>query len=57
VVEGKKEGEFIIYNYSSDISGPELNLGEGQTEQTFVYRHVLQLSKKPSTQNANLGGK
>jgi hypothetical protein len=33
----------VIYNYSSDLDGPELSWSEGQAAPTFIYRHVLRL--------------
>jgi hypothetical protein len=33
--------ELAVYDYSSDISGPELPWAAGQRRPTFIYRHVL----------------
>ncbi|HKY41029.1 MAG TPA: hypothetical protein VJN18_34075 [Polyangiaceae bacterium] len=35
----------IIYDYSSDIEGPELPWSAGQRRETYVYRHELALSR------------
>ena len=34
-------GEVVIYDYSSDLAGPDLPWAAGQRRPTFVYRHVL----------------
>lgn len=34
-------GDVVLYDYSSDISGPDLPWSAGQRRATFVYRHVL----------------
>ncbi len=47
VMEGEQPGEFVIYDYSSDIRGADLPYGVAQAEPTFIYRHVLQLEAKP----------
>jgi hypothetical protein len=31
----------VIYDYSSDIEGPELPWSAGQRRETYVYRHEL----------------
>lgn len=46
VLEGRQPGEFVVYNYSSDLQGHDLPFGVGQREPTFIYRHVLQLDRK-----------
>lgn len=33
--------ELAVYDYSSDISGPELPWAAGQRRATFIYRHVI----------------
>jgi hypothetical protein len=35
----------VIYDYSSDIGGPELPWSAGQRRQTFVYRHELAFTR------------
>jgi hypothetical protein len=34
-------GQVVIYDYSSDLAGPDLPWAAGQRRPTFVYRHVL----------------
>lgn len=36
--------QIILYNYSSDIDGPDLAWNAGQEEPTFIYRHVLEFT-------------
>jgi len=40
-LEGADPGHVVIYDYSSDIDGPELPWSAGQRRKTFVYRHEL----------------
>lgn len=54
VITGERSGQFIVYNYSSDLAGPELSLGVGQTRPTFIYRHVLELNRKENTKQSGL---
>jgi hypothetical protein len=48
VINGKAEGEFVIYNYSSDIQGADVPWSVGQREPTLIYRHTLQLRRDPA---------
>jgi hypothetical protein len=34
-------GAFVVYNYSSDVEGPDLSWVKGQTRPTFIYRQTL----------------
>jgi hypothetical protein len=34
----------VVYDYSSDIEGPDLPWTVGQRRPTYVYRHVLEFS-------------
>jgi hypothetical protein len=36
-----EDGRLVVYDYSSDIDGPELPWAAGQRRETFVYRHEL----------------
>lgn len=36
-----EDGEIVVYDYSSDIEGPEVPWRIGQRRPTFIYRHVL----------------
>jgi hypothetical protein len=41
-VEGGAEAdEVVLYNYSSDITGPDVAWSVGQRRPTYIYRHVL----------------
>jgi hypothetical protein len=46
VIPGGSAGEFIVYNYSSPIDGPDLPWNEGQLGETRIYRHVLRFSAR-----------
>lgn len=41
VLEGERPGEFVVYDYSCDLDGPDLAWLRGQRGATFVYRHVV----------------
>lgn len=41
VIDGSTPDEKVIYNYSSDVEGPDLPWAAGQRANTYVYRHVL----------------
>jgi hypothetical protein len=38
--------QLTIYNYSSDIDGPDLPWAAGQRQDTYIYRHVLRFSPR-----------
>ncbi|MCA9532958.1 MAG: hypothetical protein KC593_04740 [Myxococcales bacterium] len=46
VIEGSEPGEFVVYDYSSDPDGPQLNWRPGQLGPTQLYRHVLQFRRR-----------
>ena len=46
MVPGPGEGEITVYDYSSDIDGPELPWRIGQRRPTFIYRHVLRFAPR-----------
>jgi hypothetical protein len=46
VITGSSPGEFIVYNYSSDIEGPELSWRAGQAGPTYIYRSVLRFTPR-----------
>jgi hypothetical protein len=46
LVEGEAPGEKLVYDYSSDIEGPDLPWAAGQRRATFIYRHVLRFSAR-----------
>ena len=41
VIAASAPNEYVIYDHSSDIDGPDLSLSEGLSKETFVYRHVV----------------
>jgi hypothetical protein len=41
VVESGHPDEVVLYNYSSDIAGPDVAWSVGQRRPTHIYRHVL----------------
>jgi hypothetical protein len=42
---GKDPDEVVLYNYSSDIEGPDVPWSVGQRRPTFIYRHVLRFTR------------
>jgi hypothetical protein len=42
----------VVYDYSSDIAGPELPWTAGQRRPTFIYRHVLELAPRSTAGDA-----
>jgi hypothetical protein len=38
---GERPDEVVLYNYSSDIDGPDVAWSVGQRRPSYVYRHVL----------------
>jgi hypothetical protein len=43
VMPGENPGEFVVYDHSSDVNGPDLSLRDGLAGPTFIYRHVIAL--------------
>jgi hypothetical protein len=41
---GPSADEVVLYDYSSDIAGPDLPWAAGQRRATFIYRHVLRFT-------------
>ncbi len=39
-------GEFALYDYSSDIEGPDVSWRQGQAGRTYIYRHHLRFSPR-----------
>ncbi|MFO0557312.1 MAG: hypothetical protein U0269_04785 [Polyangiales bacterium] len=39
-------GEFAVYDYSSDIEGPDLGWRQGQMGRTYIYRHHLRFAQR-----------
>ncbi len=46
VLPGSREDERVIYDYSSDIDGPDVAWSVGQRGPTYVYRHVLRFDPR-----------
>lgn len=46
VIPGASPEELVVYNYSSDIEGPDVDWGVGQEGPTYVYRHVLRFDAR-----------
>jgi hypothetical protein len=40
-VDSQDPDEVVLYNYSSDIAGPDVAWSVGQRRPTYIYRHVL----------------
>ena len=41
VIDGSEPDEVVLYNYSSDIGGPDVAWSVGQRRPTYIYRHAL----------------
>ncbi len=46
VIDGESDGEFIVYNYSSDPDAAPLSWRDGQLGPTQLYRHVLRFERR-----------
>ena len=46
VLPGDASDRVVVYDYSSDVAGPELPWTAAQRRPTFVYRHVLELAPR-----------
>jgi hypothetical protein len=46
VVPSDDPQRIVVYDYSSDIDGPELPWTAAQRRPTYIYRHVLQLAPR-----------
>lgn len=46
VLPGDAPDRLVVYDYSSDIAGPELPWTAGQRRPTFIYRHVLEIARR-----------
>ena len=45
-IDSPEPNQIILYNYSSDIDGPDLAWNAGQEGETFIYRHVLEFTPR-----------
>jgi hypothetical protein len=48
MIAGDSPDEIVIYNYSSDIDGPDVAWNDGQIGDTFIYRHVVRFTARDS---------
>ncbi|UJR85880.1 hypothetical protein [Sandaracinus amylolyticus] len=46
MISGARQDELVVYDYSSDVEGPDVDWNDGQTGDTFVYRHVLRFTAR-----------
>lgn len=46
LLRGSDPSEIVIYDYSSDVDGPDLPWAAGQRRPTFIYRHVLRFGSR-----------
>jgi hypothetical protein len=42
-IDGPDPDDVVLYNYSSDIAGPDVAWSVGQRRPTYIYRHVLRI--------------
>jgi hypothetical protein len=47
-LQGSDPNEVVLYDYSSDIDGPDVAWSVGQRGPTYVYRHVLRFTNEES---------
>lgn len=45
-VTGAQPDEVVLYNYSSDVDGPDVSWSAGQAGNTYIYRHVLRFTPR-----------
>jgi len=46
VLPGDTPDRLVVYDYSSDVAGPELPWLAGQRRPTYIYRHVLEIAAR-----------
>ncbi len=46
VLPGDAPDRLVVYDYSSDVAGPDLPWTAGQRRPTFIYRHVVELAPR-----------
>lgn len=46
ILNTETEGEFVLYNYSSPIDGPDVGWRAGQGGDTNIYRHTLRFTPR-----------
>ncbi len=47
MIAGSSPDELVVYDYSSDVEGPDVRWNRGQDGPTYVYRHVLSFARRP----------
>jgi hypothetical protein len=47
-LQGGDADEVVLYDYSSDIDGPDVAWSVGQRRPTYIYRHVLRFTNEES---------
>ena len=52
VVASEHPDEVVLYNYSSDIAGPDVAWSVGQRRPTHIYRHVLRFRPESDRREA-----
>ena len=53
MIPGATPAEVVIYDYSSDILGPDLPWAAGQRRPTYIYRHVLRFTPQMSASRSD----
>ncbi|MGB0679560.1 MAG: sialidase family protein, partial [Polyangiales bacterium] len=48
ILKGNAPGDFIVYDYSSDLHGPDLSWYAAQKAPSHIYRHTLRFSRRPT---------
>lgn len=48
VLRTERPDELVLYNYSSDIDGPDVAWSVGQRRPTYIYRHRLRFGSEPA---------
>lgn len=46
VIDGASPDELVVYDYSSDVDGADVDWSTGQLGDTYVYRHVLRFTAR-----------
>jgi hypothetical protein len=47
VIPGAAPGEYVVYDYSCALDGPDVAWLRGQRGETFIYRHALRFVSRP----------
>lgn len=46
MIPGASADELVVYDYSSDVDGPDIAWNDGQIGETYVYRHVVRFTPR-----------